>query len=164
MTRRLPAVLGACWLMIAGAAVAQLHPPVTTFTPAGNDQTAIVLLPPGTSGGATNLEYVADCLDTSPREGIIAFAWTPGERVGNAQRIDVSKLREGFATNQFDSSPSLAADLRAVSLQNPEPGIYYYWRVLSETPSGWIASPVARFEAPVCPSDGPVFDRSGSEE
>jgi hypothetical protein len=164
MTRKLPAVLGAAWLLIAGAAMAQLYPPVTPFTPAGQEQTAIVLLPSGTPGGATELDYIADCLDLSPREGIIAFSWTRGERLGNAQRIDVSKLREGFDTNRFDSSPSLAADLRAVSLQNPEPGVYYYWRVLSETPSGWIASPVARFEAPICPSDGPAFDRSGSGE
>jgi hypothetical protein len=36
--------------------------------------------------------------------------------------------------------------------------------VLSETPAGWVASPVARFEAPVCPSDGRVFDRSEGGE
>ncbi len=163
MTRKLPAILGGAWLLFAVAAVAQLYPPVVPFTPAGPEQTAIALLPPGIAGGATELGYTVDCLDTSPREGIIVFAWQPGERLA-AQRIDVSKFPEGFDTNRFDASPNLAADLWTVSLQNPEPGIYYYWRVLNETPSGWIASPVARFEAPTCPSDGPAFDRAGSGE
>ncbi|MDH3402125.1 MAG: hypothetical protein OES32_06880 [Acidobacteriota bacterium] len=163
MSRQIALAFG-CWLLFAGAAISQLYPPVEAFTPAGSEETSIALLPAGTPGGASELAYASHCLDTSPRQGLVALEWSPGERLGTARRIDVTKLHEGFATGRFDATRKLAADVRAVSLQDPEPGIYYYWRVLEETPAGWISSPVARFEAPVCPSDGPVFDRSETEE
>ena len=33
------------------------------------------------------------------------------------------------------------------------PGVYYYWRVLSKRPEGWIVSGTGRLESPVCPVD-----------
>jgi hypothetical protein len=163
MPRTRLAILGSC-LLLAAATDALVHPPTATFTPVDEEQLAIPLLPAGAVPGADDLTYTADCLDTNPRRGLIALAWAPRGGKLSAQRIDVTQFHEGFETGRFDVSATLAAGVRAISLENPEPGIYYYWRVLSATPDGWVVSPVARFEAPICPSDGPVFDQSGEGE
>jgi hypothetical protein len=158
-----PCALWGCCLA-AAAALALPHPPTVDFTPATEEQVAISILPPATAGAAAGLAYTAHCLDTNPRQGLVALAWVPGAAAAGGQRIDVSKLHEGFVAGRFEVSPILEASVGAVSLEAPEPGIYYYWRVLGETPDGWVASLEGRFEAPVCPSDGPVFDRDAVQE
>ena len=163
MTRALHTTV-ALWLFVASAALSQVDPRVETFAPATEQQLSIALLPAMTQGGAEALSFAARCLDTSPREGLISLTWQPAAVRGSAQRVDVTKFREAFDVSRFDASGRLEADLDAIGLQAPEPGINYYWRVLTETPSGWISSPVERFEAPVCPSDGPAFERSESGE
>jgi hypothetical protein len=155
--------LGVC-LLISVAALAQTHPSVATFTPVNEEEAAAAIRPAGTPGGAADLAYSAHCLDTNPRQGLVALTWAPGAALAGGQRIDVTKFHEGFEVGRFDASAVLEASVRTISLQDPEPGIYYYWRVLGETSDGWVASAVARFEAPICPSDGPVFDRADGGE
>ena len=70
MTRKLSAAV-VCWLLFAGVAMAELYPPVAEFTPAGRKQVSTAFLPSTVSGGATDLNHVTDCLDTSPRQGIV---------------------------------------------------------------------------------------------
>ena len=163
MTRTLRTAT-ALWLLVAGAALSQVDPGVETFAPATREQTSIALLPPNTPGGAEDLSFTARCLDTSPREGLITLTWRSAQAGASGQRVDVTKFHEGFDVSRFDASRRLDSNFEAVGLQAPEPGINYYWRVLTATPSGWITSQVGRFEAPVCPSDGPAFEHSKDGE
>ena len=83
-------------------------------------------------------------------------------------RLDLSKLRDGFETGRFETSGPLPAALEGATVAGPEPGIHYYWRLLTLTPEGWVTTSEARFEAPVCPWDPPSLpteapaDRPGS--
>jgi hypothetical protein len=55
-------------------------------------------------------------------------------------------------TRVGNGQPSPMHD-RAITVQGLEPGLNYFWRVLSATASGWITSEVVRCQAPVCPVD-----------
>ncbi len=43
----------------------------------------------------------------------------------------------------------------AVRLEGTVPGVNYYWRVLTLTPSGWLGGEIERRQAPVCVADHP---------
>ena len=47
-------------------------------------------------------------------------------------------------------------DRTTAALEKLEPGVNYYWRVLTRTDGGWVPSAVARVEAPTCPVDSVV--------
>ena len=64
--------------------------------------------------------------------------------------------RRGFDKGRYQTSGQLPHGQAAAGVEAPEPGILYYWRVLTETPAGWIPSTVERFEVPVCPWDEPT--------
>jgi hypothetical protein len=144
-------------LALPCASFSQVDPLVTTFRPVGPGDAATVLLPPQSVGGADGLSFTARCLDTNPRVARVDLAWRLGDPRASGQRVDITKFREGFATGRFDVTPRLADRVESVAVEAPEPGINYYWRVLTETVSGWVSSPIERFEVPICVSDGPVF-------
>ncbi|MEM8649907.1 MAG: hypothetical protein AAGF54_05195, partial [Pseudomonadota bacterium] len=73
------------------------------------------------------------------------------------QRIDITPFRNGFESNSFDTIGELESTRSEMVWDGGEPGINYYWRVLTRTPEGWVSSDISRYEAPTCPVD---FERS----
>lgn len=127
---------------------AQIEP----FVPVTPEEAAITLLPAGTPGGAAELDWQARCSETRRRTAIVALGWRPAAEAA-VQRVDVSKFRDGFERLRYEVSPRLADERAAVAIEGAEPGINYYWRVLTERPEGWVPSAVERFDVPVCPWD-----------
>ena len=133
---------------------AQSAPPIEPFVSYAPDETELGVLPLGTPGGADHLDATASCHETTPRAALVGLRWSAASsEAGGTQRVDISKLRDGFATDRFAVTRLLPGDTTAVGIEGPEPGINYYWRVLTETPGGWVSSKVERFEVPVCPFD-----------
>ncbi len=141
------------WALAAGAAAAQ-GPDFVDFTPVTAEEAAVTLLPPATLGGAEDLRYSERCSEIRRRTAVIALSWKAGEGSGD-QRIDLTMFRDGFVRGRYQTSGRLPHGQGSAGVEAPEPGIRYYWRVLTETPAGWIPSAVERFEVPVCPWDEP---------
>lgn len=70
-----------------------------------------------------------------------------------AHRVDVSMFFDGFASGNFLTSAERPGTERGLVFEQAEPGIYYYWRLLTRTAEGWRVSGAGRVEAPVCPVD-----------
>ncbi len=111
--------------------------------------------PLATPGGATDLAQVSECLDGAPRIPRVTLGWTASELPALAQRLDISKFRDGFELGRYETTGPVAGDLGGAAVDTAETGINYYWRVLTRTSSGWISSAIGRFEVPVCPLDKP---------
>lgn len=147
---------------LAGTALAQGPRAATDFRPATAEDLARTIVPgetpaPGAGlSSAAGLRAAARCDQETPRASIVSLAWTPanGEAV-SGQRVEISKFHEGFERGPFETTGTLSPQTATVAVNAPEPGIRYYWRVLTARGDGWRASTVERFEAPVCPSDPP---------
>jgi hypothetical protein len=111
------------------------------------------VLPPGGSGAATYLQVNARCSQTNPGMRVAKFSWQVAAEPGEAQRLDLTMFRGGFERGQFETIARLSATQSAADSDKGDPGINYYWRVLTLTPAGWVPSDTARYEAPICPVD-----------
>ncbi len=141
---------------------AQSAPPIEPFVPYVPNEAELGVLPLETPGGASDLSASASCHETQPRTALAALRWKPaGSEAGETQRVDISKLRDGFATDRFAVTRILPSATTAVGINGPEPGINYYWRVLTLTPAGWVSSSIERLEVPVCPFDAVDPSRFG---
>lgn len=101
------------------------------------------------------LDNATECIDGAPRISRVELAWTAPDLPVLAQRLDVSKFRDGFDNGRFETTGEIDPAVRSGIVDTGEPGIYYYWRVLTRTGAGWVSSATARFEVPVCPMDEP---------
>lgn len=150
-------------LVLSCTLAAQPAPPVEPVVPYVQDGSDREVLAPDTPGSAQDLEAAASCHESMPRAALVALRWSPASLgAGITQRVDISKLRDGFATERFSMTRVLPDGTSGVSLEAPEPGINYYWRVLTATPDGWVSSKVERFEVPICPFD--QVDESNSPQ
>ncbi len=159
-----------CVLMLATmpgwTAAFAAQPPVEVFASLSAEAVGIILTP-GSARGATELAAAPRCHPTKRRAALVVLRWQPAggadAEVGGArsagQRVELTKLRDGFSTDRFEATRRLTAVVDAVAVDSPEPGIHYYWRVLTLTPDGWSPSDVSRFEVPVCPWDEPDLGR-----
>ncbi len=148
---------------LAGAALAHSDPEIEVFHPVTPEEAAIELLPAAAPAVATGLESAVRCSETKVRTAVVTLRWQAGAVSGGSQRIDISKLRDGFATGRYETTPRLPREQAAAGVEGAEPGINYYWRVLSEVAGGWTSSPIGRFEVPVCPWDEAAPSRSSGE-
>ncbi len=165
-------ILAAAATLAAGAAA---DPPVEAFAPLPPGDNGAVL-PPGSAVAAGELSAAAECHPAKRRAALVALRWRPAaatdetaapEGLTADQRVELSKFRDGFGTGRLVATRRLPAAVGAVAVDSPEPGIHYYWRVLTWGAGGWTPSAVERFEVPVCPYDQPDLSRfeasSGSE-
>ncbi|MCP5093369.1 MAG: hypothetical protein GY949_20865 [Gammaproteobacteria bacterium] len=104
--------------------------------------------------GFTELEVIARCSETRRRGIDVTFHWQVERAQVSAHRIDLSMFRSGFATGRYLTSGERPADEKRVHFDAALPGLYYYWRLLSKTPQGWVVSGNGRFDSPICPADG----------
>ena len=105
---------------------------------------------------ARELSVRADCDRVNAGLPLAVFSWTPPDEYDGRQRIDITPYRNGFASDDLESI-RLEAKQTTLEWSGGEAGINYYWRVLTRTPDGWVASTIARYEVPTCPVD---FERS----
>ncbi len=128
--------------------------PIETFVPASASDQAISPLPPGHPSASDALRAAAHCNESRLRFSIVELHWQPSQVDGLlTHQVDISKFRDGFANGRFDTTRELTVGTTTVAVDGPEPGLNYYWRVRTKTSAGWAASPVERFEVPVCPHD-----------
>jgi hypothetical protein len=99
---------------------------------------------------ATNLRAVGECSMTTPRQDIVRFTWVPAASTGRAQRIELTEYKGGFASGQLLLTKGLSKEQSSHAWKQSEPGILYYWRVLTLQPGGWISSEIADFYGPTC--------------
>jgi hypothetical protein len=152
-------------LMLSCTLAAQVRPPVEPVEPFVASDSEAEILAVGTPGAASDLAASARCHETMPRAALVALEWRPaGAETGGVQRVDISKLRDGFATDRYETTRALPSATGAIGIEAPEPGIHYYWRVLTASPGGWVASEVERFEVPICPFDPVDEDRLPSAD
>ena len=101
----------------------------------------------------TVLQGVGECSRTEFRGIVAAFGWEVTRAQIEAFRIDVSLFRDGFKAGRYLTSGELAVAERQLVFEDAQPGMYYYWRLLTKTPEVWIVSGHGRLETPVCPVD-----------
>ncbi len=106
-----------------------------------------------TSDAFTVLEGVGLCSRTKLRGIDVALGWEVTRSQAAAHRIDITMFRDGFKTGRYLTSGERPAAERQLSFEAAQPGMYYYWRLLTKTPEGWVVSGTDRFETPVCPVD-----------
>ena len=150
-------------LTVALATVIALPAAADEFRDATRRDTEIELLAPFAAGAAGSLDFVADCIDGNPRTRRIDFAWSPSATGALAQRLDISKFRAGFESGRFETTGALDSDRNSATLDMGEPGVRYYWRLLTQLSGGWVPSTIERFEVPICPLDSPKTLPSGQE-
>ncbi len=140
------------------ATVAIAETPPTLMRPATEKDLRIELAERVADNVAVPGEFTSDCLDGAPRIPRVSISWAPADVPVLAQRLDITKFRDGFELGRFETSGELAAERTGASIDGAEVGIRYYWRVLTRTSAGWVASDSGRFEVPTCPLDGPRDD------
>lgn len=102
----------------------------------------------------TELEAIARCSETRRRAIDVTFRWHVERAQISAHRVDLSMFRGGFTTGRYLTSGERPADENRLKFDAALPGLYYYWRLLSKTPDGWVVSGNGRFDSPICPVDG----------
>jgi photosystem II stability/assembly factor-like uncharacterized protein len=118
-------------------------------SPAGSD---LPLLSPGLPNAPTDLMGEVRC-DPVRLTSTAQLTWKAPRAGGGQQRVDVTAFRDGFQTANFVTFGPLPPDQFQVELSSGEPGITYYWRVLTLTESGWAPSRTARLPWLGCPSE-----------
>ena len=139
-------MLGLTVLTFAISAYAATPSPVPTGLP---------ILSPGGVYAATGLVAKVSRSQTQPGKAIATLSWTATNEPGRQQRIDITKYWDGFERGRFNTVGPLTPGQSVVELNNLEPGIDYYWRVLSLTPQGWVPSQTARCAVRAYPVDRP---------
>jgi hypothetical protein len=85
---------------------------------------------------------------------VARFTWTVAHTAGTRQRIDITSFRDGFQkAERYETVVQLSGRASSAEWKGGDPGVNYYWRVLTLTPQGWVPSEIARYEAPICPVD-----------
>lgn len=101
----------------------------------------------------TALYARARCSRTTPRAIDVTLRWDVKQPEAKAFRIDITEFGDGFAKGRYLTSGERSTDERQLPFEDARPGIYYYWRVLTSTPAGWVVSGAGRFDAPICAAD-----------
>lgn len=117
------------------------------------------ILAAGGPSAAGKLTQQGWCSTDEPGLPVARLSWVLPEQPGARQRVDVTMFRDGFETGRFLTFGGLEGDVHEVLWQRLEPGINYYWRVLTLTPEGWVPSATGRCAAPICPADRPRESR-----
>jgi hypothetical protein len=147
---------GVALLVATTASVAQERPAFAPVSDAGraieiNSQPASYELANG--DGSTELRVSASCSHQRPTRSDIVLGWDlPGAAAAEI-RVDVTGYSEGFATGRYVTSGARSAARRSLTFLDGEPGVNYYWRLLTRTAEGWTVRANGRFEAPTCPND-----------
>jgi len=151
-------------VLVATTAASHAESNVASFRQATKEDVAVELSPEGAQGGATQLDSTSECVTGNPRTPRVHLAWALGDSRAFASRIDITKFREGFDMDNYETTGSREGDLEGLAVDVGETGVNYYWRVLTETSGGWVASDVSRFEVPTCPLDMPKDPLGGPED
>jgi hypothetical protein len=125
----------------------EVSSPTTSRAP---DET---ILSGGGARAASGLEAVAGCSNTEPRTETLELHWALADRLGSAQRIDITIYSELFDDRRYESSPLLGADEKSFDWDGVSPGAVHFWRVLTRQADGWVPSETARFTPGACIGD-----------
>ncbi len=140
--------------LVVGASASWAETETPSFRTAEEPDLTIEFRAEAGSLAARDLRVSSECDRDRQRAAQVNLAWAANRAAAlDAQRIDITKFREGFTSGSFETTGAMDAAAQEVMVQSPEPGINYYWRVLSRTEDGWVSSPVGRFEVPICPLD-----------
>lgn len=157
--RRWTALLAAAFLGLfsaaGSAALSKEAPEVVTLRPA--DGLELTTRPAASNEAVARLASPsARCSEEMRRTAEVTLSWTPATSAETAvQRLEITKFRDGFSALRAERSDELATHVNAVTVQAPEAGILYRWRVLTRMVDGeWLASDEGRFEVPICVWDG----------
>lgn len=116
--------------------------------------TADVIDPPDLSAAATGLVASPRCDEADPRIGVVEFSWTPARTTSGVQRIQVTADPAGFADGGIVTGPQLPPSAIAHRWVAATAGqAVHTWRVITADSKGWITSPIAQFEGPLCAVD-----------
>lgn len=154
--------VSSCLLLasIVVPSVVSSQPPTVAFVEADAEAVALELLAEPasydrpTSDAFTELEAVGQCSRTNLGGIEVTLGWEVTRSPIEAHRIDISMFRDGFANGRYVTSGERSASESGLVFDTAGPGGYYYLRLLTKTPEGWIVSGTGRFETPVCPVDG----------
>ena len=145
---------------LASAADAPLDAPPVAFTsPDSAAETLPIIAEPASYARASQdadvqLLSSGRCSRTRLGGRDLTLRWELSKAQTEPQRIDITKFPNGFQRGEYLTSGERAKDERGLIFQEGEPGIFYYWRLLTKTPTGWAVRGTGRVEAPICPVDG----------
>jgi hypothetical protein len=147
---RLMATAGFLWMLTAFAV--SIYPADGAMPTAELEESEARMLSPGGPGAARNLLADARC-DPVKLTAIAQLSWKSASPPAGQQRVDLTMFRDGFDKGKFTTLGPLPPDQSQVQITSGEPGINYYWRVLTLTESGWVPSKTERLPWPSCPTN-----------
>ncbi len=106
------------------------------------------------SNGRTVLSVDAACSETRRRKSDIVLGWQFDGAPGDALRVDISILPNGFQNGIYLTSGVRGPRERDVFFGEADAGVFYQWRLLLRRGDGWAVAANGRFHAPVCVYDG----------
>jgi len=101
----------------------------------------------------TAMHADARCSRFIPRGIDVNLTWSSGRAGGEAFRVDITPFSDGFEKGTYLTSGERPAFVKELFFAEAQPGIDYYWRLLTKTPAGWVVGGAGRFDAPICPVD-----------
>lgn len=101
---------------------------------------------------ATQLTALVECVDDPRPRAVAHLRWRPA-RQAEAQRVEVTVRRDGFATGDYDAGPLLDADSAEVDWTQLHGQAVHLWRVVTLTGEASTPSDTAVFEGPDCAAD-----------
>ncbi len=106
---------------------------------------------------AAPLQSTTQECSTSGRTTVsIDFAWAPSLAGGTTQWLDVSIYDNNFAAGTFLSKGPLPVGQSTYTWDGLPPALTYYWRVNTQTPSGWVGTATQSVSAIRCGTPPPA--------
>lgn len=101
----------------------------------------------------TTMAAAASCSDARLRGIDLTLSWEVTRPGAQEHRVDLTMFSDGFETGRYTTSGPRPAGERGLILEDPLPGVYYYWRLLTRTADSWRVSGAGRLDTPVCVAD-----------
>jgi hypothetical protein len=103
---------------------------------------------------ATKLTATVGCDPATPGRPTGELTWAIAKPRGQAQRVEMTILPDGFEKGEFESSRELPPDQSSLSWQQFRGQATHYWRVSTKQGGEWVPSEVKKFQGPLCIADG----------
>jgi hypothetical protein len=100
-----------------------------------------------------NLRADGECSAVEPGVFIGQLSWRTRDLRRGRHRVEVTPFRTGFDRGEYETIAVVPVTQSNLEWSEGEPGINYYWRIVTQQEDESYVSDVARFQPEVCPVD-----------
>ena len=121
---------------------------------------------PGTASRRVveRLQAHSECSAVEPGVSIGYLSWDTREIRRGRHSVEVTPYRNGFDRSEYQTIAIVPWSQSTIEWREGEPGINYYWRIVTQQADKSYVSEVARFQPEVCPVDWDIREQSNEPE